>query len=264
MGFGSIVGSVIGAAGGLAGGLISNASQNQLAQQNYQAQKEFAQNGIRWKVADAKAAGLHPLAALGAQGYTYNPVMVGGSDLGLSAVGENLANMGQGIDRAMSAKQQAREREAMQAYESQVRQKDLALKDKQLALLDSEIAQNMANSRLALSRAQLPPALPPSTSRSVLPGQGDLRSGNNNPNLGKTTPKYKWIVNEDGKRELSLENDYIENTQDTAVIEWLPWLELAGKGLQSMLLRKKVDGRRYYFGRGWLTDKEWREYSRVK
>ena len=58
MGFGSIVGSALGAATGLAGGLISNASQNQLAQQNYQAQKEFAQNGIRWKVADAKAAGL--------------------------------------------------------------------------------------------------------------------------------------------------------------------------------------------------------------
>lgn len=264
MRFGSIVGSALGAAAGLAGGLISNASQNQLAQQNYQAQKEFAQNGIRWKVADAKAAGLHPLAALGAQGYTYNPVMVGGSDQGLTALGQGLSEMGQGIDRAMSAKQQAAERHAMQAYESQIRQKDLALKDKQLQLLDSEIAQNIANSKLALSRAQLPPAMPPSTSRSVLPGQGDLRLGNNNPNLGKTTPKYKWVVNEDGKKELSLENDYIENTQDTAVIEWLPWLELAGKGLQSALAGKKVDGRRYYFGRGWMTDKEWRDYSRVK
>lgn len=264
MGFGSVIGSAIGAVGSLAGGLIGNASQNQLAQQNYAAQKEFAQNGIRWKVADAKAAGLHPLAALGAQGYTYSPVMVGGSDLGLSAAGESLANMGQGIDRAMSAKQQAREREAMQAYENQVRIKDLALKDKQLALLDSEIAQNMANSKLALSRAQLPPSMPPFTTRSVMPGQGDIRPGNNNPNLGKTTPKYKWVVNEDGKKELSLENDYIENTQDTAVIEWLPWLELAGKGLQSALAGKKVDGRRYYFGRGWMTDKEWKDYSRVK
>lgn len=264
MGFGSIVGSALGAAAGLAGGLISNASQNQLAQQNYQAQKEFAQNGIRWKVADAKAAGLHPLAALGAQGYTYNPVMVGGSDQGLTALGQGLSEMGQGVDRAMSAKQQAREREVMQAYENQVRTKDLALKDKQLQLLDSEIAQNMANSRLALSRAQLPPAMPPISRRSVMPGQGDIRLGNNNPNLGETTPKYKWVVNEDGKRELSLVNDYIENTQDTALIEWLPWLELAGKGLQSMLFRKKVDGCRYYFGRGWMTDEEWRDYSRAR
>lgn len=31
-------------------------------------QREAAQNSIRWRVNDAKAAGLHPLAALGAQG----------------------------------------------------------------------------------------------------------------------------------------------------------------------------------------------------
>ena len=262
MGFGSVIGSAIGAVGSLAGGLIGNASQNQLAQQNYAAQKEFAQNGIRWKVADAKAAGLHPLAALGAQGYTYNPVMVGGSDLGLSAVGEQLANMGQGIDRAMSAKQQAAERHAMQAYESQVRQKDLALKDKQLQLLDSEIAQNMANSRLALSRAQLPPAMPPSTSKTVLPGQGDVRPANSN--LDKTINKYGFVRNEEGKLELVPGEDYASRTEDKAVIEWIPWLEAAGKTLQSALFRKKIAGRRYYFGRGWMTDKEWRDYSRVR
>lgn len=40
---------------------------------NYDMQKEFAQNGIRWKVEDAIAAGIHPLAALGAQGYSASP-----------------------------------------------------------------------------------------------------------------------------------------------------------------------------------------------
>lgn len=256
MGFGSIVGSALGAVGSLAGGLIANQSQNQLAQQNYAAQKEFAQNGIRWKVADAKAAGLHPLAALGAQGYTYNPVMVGGSDLGLSAAGESLAQMGQGIDRAMSAKQQAAERQAYQAYEAQVRQKDLALKDKQLALLDSEIAQNMANSRLALSRAQLPPAMPPSSPRTALPGQGDLRPANQN--LDKTINKYGFVRNEEGKLELIPGEDYASRTEDKAVIEWLPWLETAGKTLQSALFGKRVGGREYYVGYGWLTPQEFK------
>lgn len=37
-------------------------------------QREFAQNSIQWRVADAKKAGIHPLAALGAQGTSYTPM----------------------------------------------------------------------------------------------------------------------------------------------------------------------------------------------
>lgn len=36
-------------------------------------QREFAQMGIRWKVEDAEAAGLHPLYALGGSGPAYSP-----------------------------------------------------------------------------------------------------------------------------------------------------------------------------------------------
>ena len=41
--------------------------------QDYEDQKEFAKHGIRWRVEDAKAAGLHPLAALGAVGASFTP-----------------------------------------------------------------------------------------------------------------------------------------------------------------------------------------------
>lgn len=47
------------------------------AQANQSFQKEFAQHGISWKVADAKRAGLHPLAALGSSTMSYNPVHIG-------------------------------------------------------------------------------------------------------------------------------------------------------------------------------------------
>lgn len=40
-------------------------------------QREFAKNSIRWKVEDAKAAGLHPLAAIGASGYSASPIYTG-------------------------------------------------------------------------------------------------------------------------------------------------------------------------------------------
>lgn len=41
--------------------------------ENIKAQKEFAQHGISWKVKDAIDAGLHPLAALGAQTTSFSP-----------------------------------------------------------------------------------------------------------------------------------------------------------------------------------------------
>lgn len=52
----------------------TNRANAEIAAQNRALQKEFAQNSIQWKVNDAKQAGLHPLAAIGAQGTSYTPV----------------------------------------------------------------------------------------------------------------------------------------------------------------------------------------------
>lgn len=43
-------------------------------------QKEFAQHGVRWRVEDAKAAGVHPMYALGASGAAFapNPIVLDG------------------------------------------------------------------------------------------------------------------------------------------------------------------------------------------
>lgn len=52
---------------------------------NIQQQREFAQKGIRWRVSDAKKAGIHPLFALGANTASFSPVA--GPDYG-GAVGD--------------------------------------------------------------------------------------------------------------------------------------------------------------------------------
>jgi hypothetical protein len=65
-----ILGSV---AGALAGPVLGGLFQNKANKDNEANQREFAQMGIQWKVADAKAAGLHPLYALGGSGATYSP-----------------------------------------------------------------------------------------------------------------------------------------------------------------------------------------------
>lgn len=99
MGFGSIVGSAIGAGGSLLGGALSDsrnsAQANAMWRKNYEAQKEFAQNSIQWRVQDAKKAGIHPLYAMG-QTPGYTP-----SDSSYSSA------YGEGVSRAMNSIGQA-------------------------------------------------------------------------------------------------------------------------------------------------------------
>lgn len=71
-------------------------SSRKQAHEQMDAQREFAQMGIRWKVADAKAAGIHPLYAIGAQGASYSPVINAGG----SGFDNTFAAMGQHFDRA--------------------------------------------------------------------------------------------------------------------------------------------------------------------
>lgn len=95
-------------AGNLLGGMFGedrnednlNAARMQ-AERNEALQREFAQHGIRWRVEDAKAAGLHPLFALqgGGAAFAPNPITVGGA----SSMAESMRGMGQDVSRAIMA-----------------------------------------------------------------------------------------------------------------------------------------------------------------
>lgn len=80
-----IGGALISGAGSLLGNLFGSSQAAKQAKM----QKEFAQNGIRWRVEDAKKAGIHPLYALGAPVTPYSPVSVG--DGGFGALGQDLS-----------------------------------------------------------------------------------------------------------------------------------------------------------------------------
>lgn len=74
--------------------------------QDYERQLHFAQNGIQWRAADAKAAGIHPLYALGANTSTFSPsaVSVGAPSIQAdTGMGSAVASMGQDIGRAINA-----------------------------------------------------------------------------------------------------------------------------------------------------------------
>lgn len=156
----AIIPALIGGAAAIGGSLIggkmasratksaNDANAAALKQQN-KLQKEFAQHGIRWKVEDAKKAGIAPLAALGAQTHSFSPASVGVTpDLGMANAA---ANMGQDISRAVHATRTGPERAmAVLQLENQKLQNDY---------LRSQIAK--------MNSSQVGPGLP---SNSGLPG----------------------------------------------------------------------------------------------
>jgi hypothetical protein len=96
---GAMVGGFIDSAVGL-GSDVAGYEQDRKAQSraldatqsNIQFQKEFAQHGISWKVADAKEAGVHPLVALGANITPFSPVPVftGSTGNAMRRIGQNV------------------------------------------------------------------------------------------------------------------------------------------------------------------------------
>lgn len=110
----------------------ANAKNNRLTRfiqkANAKLQKQFAQMGIRWRVKDAKASGLHPLYALGGQGASFSPSAVAiGANAPVEQApnfvdpeGQALQNMGQNISRAIQAALDPREREQHAATMAQI------------------------------------------------------------------------------------------------------------------------------------------------
>lgn len=58
----------------------------------HQFSQEVARHGIKMKVEDARSAGIHPLAALGAPTHQPSLTPVGSSDYGMSAMGQDVSS----------------------------------------------------------------------------------------------------------------------------------------------------------------------------
>jgi hypothetical protein len=185
------LGSIVSAVGSIAGGILGANSAQNVAGMNYEAQKEFAQNGIRWKVEDAKRAGIHPLYALGASTQGYSPSGGYTGDYGIS---DAAAHLGQGYERAQQAKMTKEERDKQDvrdAIQDMAALEDLnqkrRLNDAQIRLANSEIFRNFALSTNALRKTGLPPAMPGGLG-GVIAGQGNSYA------TGQTTPEISSVV----------------------------------------------------------------------
>lgn len=152
------LGAALGAGATIISGLLGKSSQESADEKNYQAQKEFAQNSVQWKVKDASKAGVHPLYALGAQTTSFSPSYAGDSSLAgsLAQAGQDI---GGAIDRTRTAPQK------LDAVARTAQALELERAGLQNDLLRTQIAE--AKARTA------GPAFPSAVDPYILPGQGD-------------------------------------------------------------------------------------------
>lgn len=150
--WGAVLGGALSAGSNLLGGILGNSSAQSMASQQMgfareqmQFQRDLAQQGIRWKVADAQAAGIHPLFALGAPPFSASPISVSSPSADYDFVGR----MGQDISRAMQA-----------AVTPAERVSEVDQKLQQLKLQNAELQNQYLASQIHRNYAQLGPALP--------------------------------------------------------------------------------------------------------
>lgn len=113
--------------------------QKETAEKNIALQKEFAKSGLQWRVEDAKKAGIHPVAALGASGTSFSPISISEPSpprlRDSPDIGDVLGSMGQNISRAIQATASLGDRLDLQMKEEQLKgmKLDNALRSQRLA-----------------------------------------------------------------------------------------------------------------------------------
>lgn len=159
--------------------------QLQQAEKDRALQREFAQNGIQWRANDARAAGLHPLAALGAQLASSTPISISGgggggtssfssptstpgSPFAGASMGSGISAMGQDIGRAIAAASPESARVA------QVAETQTALQLQNMKLQNELLASQIAKT----SGASIGPSMPTATMRKMIDGQGNTPTKN--------------------------------------------------------------------------------------
>lgn len=133
-------------------------SQEYMAQKNIEMQREFAQNGVSWRAADAEKAGIHPLYAMGAQTHSFSPVSVN------SPIDDSMSDFysktGQNITRAITSTQTEDQRQ---------------LSKLQLASMQTQIDGQMIENQIKASQLQKMNSTGPAMagSENFIPGQGN-------------------------------------------------------------------------------------------
>lgn len=170
----------------------NNANQLKINEENIAMQKEFAQNGIQWKVADAAKAGISPLAALGAVDPGFSPSTpaftaplpadTSARDTGMRM----LANMGQDLFRSrLNAMSEA--------------DRAITAANAKRAVSEADLVDTQARmAKLQLSRMSAAPPNPaiPSSSVTLQNEDGSYSIFPSDPQAMRATPftSFDWVL----------------------------------------------------------------------
>lgn len=207
-------GSLLGGLGGLFGGSddAEDAADNAWWR-NWNAQKKVAQNSVQWRVDDARKAGIHPALALGMNPASFSPsYSVGGGDGG--NILTDLADMGQGVGRALAAMGTKEERVMTRA-------------SARLALENQQLENDMLRSEIALKRAQLAPPFPSGSTTGdlleVVPTRTSPGGGGNDQFGTSSRPFHQWLTGPSGRRILAPSDDWLMMMENNPVMipQWI-------------------------------------------
>jgi len=160
-----MIGPLISAGANIIGGLFNKSSADDARAQQaahtaaqMKAQEDFAKQGIRWRVNDAKKAGIHPIYALGANTSSYTPVSA--SFAADNSVGNAIASSGQDISRAINTTRTGAERDdaytaTLKSLQVKNLELDTEIKRTTLASAVQRLVQN-ANPPLPTANGELP------------------------------------------------------------------------------------------------------------
>lgn len=164
-----MIGNLIAAGTSLLGGLLGKKSADKaresteaIAAQNTAMQREFAQNGIQWRVEDARKAGIHPIYALGSGGASFSPVSANFS--ADTSLPNAMAAAGQDLGRAVNATRPAAAR--LDAYTRTAQALNL-----EKAGLENDVLRLEIASKTGRLNQQANPPMPSGGEAWLMPGQ---------------------------------------------------------------------------------------------
>lgn len=234
---------------------VGRGQQMDLARDNIAFQNDLAKNGVRYRVEDAKAAGIHPLFALGMSPFNPSPVSVGGD--GGTNFSEGFSRMGQNLSRAIDSTRTSDER--------------VSARLQALGLERAELQNDLLRSQIARNNQQMGPPMPSSSpdpygSRFLSSDQGPLITdeplerhgfdpGNPSleagsiPDVGWTRTRTGWqpVQSKDAKERL--EEDVIGNLLWSFRNRLVPWVHGKGPGAPPISLAREMGGVGWRFNR---------------
>lgn len=234
MGFGSIVSGIAGLIGGHQDREFARAQS--AADRAFQ--KEVYQNQIQWKAADAKKAGLHPLAVIGGGAYSASP----SSQPSASSTASALGKLGEGIGDAFTAYMTKDEAAALAAKKDKQADEQHDMNMRETA---SRIYANNANALEATRRASSY-TTPMASGMEIVPGQTDSDDMRKAGKFMGSINKFNWPMNPDGSRGDPIpSSEYREVYEDVPFLEYVPFLDAGYHKWRSIFTGRPIDGYRH-------------------